>query len=96
MRTTRWEDLKRSRPLSAEGRLEYRRTRMAVEVAEQVRARRTALGLTQEQLAERMGTTQSVIARLEAGGSPPSLRTLERLAEVLDADLTVRFTARAS
>jgi transcriptional regulator with XRE-family HTH domain len=69
---------------------------MAVEVAEQVRTRRTALGLTQEQLAERMGTTQSVIARLEGGGSPPSLRTLERLADVLDADLTVRFTARAS
>jgi hypothetical protein len=44
MRTTKFEEVKRSRPLSAEGRLEYRRTRMAVEVADQVRARRTALG----------------------------------------------------
>jgi transcriptional regulator with XRE-family HTH domain len=52
--------------------------------------------LRQEQLAQRMGTTQSVIARLEAGGSPPSLRTLDRLADVLEADLTVRFTACAS
>jgi hypothetical protein len=37
-----------------------------------------------------------MIARLEAGEQPPSLRTLERLDEALEADLTVRLTARAS
>ena len=44
-----------------------------------IEARVTA-GLTQEQLAERMETTQSVIARLESGRARPSTQTLERLA----------------
>jgi len=39
---------------------------------------RTRAGLTQEQVAQRMKTTQAVIARLEGGGSKPSTRTLER------------------
>lgn len=37
-------------------------------------------GLTQKQLAEKMGTTQSSIARLESGSSLPSLRSLKRYA----------------
>ena len=94
--TTRLEDIRRQRPLTAEGREEYQRTRLAVDVADQVRALRGKLGISQGELARRMGTSQPVIARLEAGGGPPSLRTLERIAYVLDADLSVRLTARAS
>ena len=41
---------------------------------------RLAAGLTQEELAERMATKQTVIARLESGKVKPSTRTLERLA----------------
>jgi len=41
---------------------------------------RNRAGLTQEELARRMGTTQPVVARLESGRSRPSMRTLERLA----------------
>ncbi|EMS80488.1 helix-turn-helix domain-containing protein [Desulfotignum phosphitoxidans] len=37
-------------------------------------------GLTQKQLAEKMGTTQSSVARLESGSSLPSLRSLKRYA----------------
>jgi HTH-type transcriptional regulator / antitoxin HipB len=96
MATTKWSEVRRRRPLTTEGRREYERTRLAIDVADQVRALRTSLGLTQEQLAEQMGTRQPVIARLEAGGSPPSLRTLERLADVLHADITVKLSARAS
>ncbi len=42
---------------------------------------RTRADLTQEQVAQRMGTTQAVIARLEGGGTMPSTRTLERYAK---------------
>jgi transcriptional regulator with XRE-family HTH domain len=38
---------------------------------------RIAAGLTQAQLAQRLGTTQSAIARLEAAGSNPRIATLE-------------------
>jgi len=39
---------------------------------------RTRAGLTQSELAERMHTTQSTIARLESGPTMPSMRTLAR------------------
>lgn len=43
-----------------------------------VREARKSAGLTQAQLAERMGTTQPVIARLERGGGNPTVETVER------------------
>ncbi|MCX6628351.1 MAG: helix-turn-helix transcriptional regulator [Candidatus Solibacter sp.] len=52
---------------------------------------RTRAGLTQEQVAQRMKTTQAVIARLEGGGSKPSTRTLERYAEATCSRLKITF-----
>ena len=52
---------------------------------------RTRAGLTQEQVAHRMKTTQAVIARLEGGGSKPSTRTLERYAEATGSRLKISF-----
>ena len=52
---------------------------------------RTRAGLTQEQVARRMKTTQAVIARLEGGGSKPSTRTLERYAEATGSRLKITF-----
>ena len=48
-------------------------------------------GLTQEQVAQRMHTTQSNVARLEAGRTTPSTRTLERFAEAVGARLKISF-----
>ena len=48
-------------------------------------------GLTQEELAKRMNTTQSVIARLESGGVNPSAKTLERLAKATKTRLQIGF-----
>ncbi len=42
---------------------------------------RTKAKLSQQELAERMGTSQSTIARLESGASKPTLSTLERIAK---------------
>jgi len=52
---------------------------------------RAHAGLTQEQLAERMHTTQAVIARLESGRVKPSTRTLERLAAATGMRLRISF-----
>ncbi len=54
-----------------------------------IRARRLA-NLTQQELAEKMNTTQAVIAQME-GGSLPSIRTLERLAAATGTHLKVSF-----
>src|SRR6202140_5818445 len=52
---------------------------------------RNRAGLTQEELARKMGTTQPVVARLESGRSRPSMQTLERLAEATGSRLLISF-----
>jgi transcriptional regulator with XRE-family HTH domain len=56
-------------------------------------AARLAAGLTQRQLAERMETTQSAIARIEGGEHPPRLDTLQRWAAACQADFTIKANA---
>ena len=57
---------------------------------------RAAKGLTQNQIAEKIGTTQSVIARLESGKSKhsPSIATLSRYAEALDCQLEIHLARK--
>ena len=57
---------------------------------------RAAKGLTQNQIAEKIGTTQSVIARLESGKSKhsPSIATLSRYAQALDCQLEIRLVQK--
>jgi len=66
----------------------------AYDIAVQVIALRERHGLTQQQLAERCGIDQGDISRIERGSTSPTARTLQRIADALDADL--RLVARAS
>lgn len=50
---------------------------------------RARAGLTQAELAERMGTSQSAVARLESGRSKPSVATLQKLAEATGSKLKI-------
>ena len=61
--------------------------------ASQVIAARARAGLSQAELAERMDTSQSAIARLESGRSKPSVRTLEKLAAATGAKLRISLSA---
>jgi transcriptional regulator with XRE-family HTH domain len=58
----------------------YAAATLAGELAELVYTVRVRAGLTQVELAQRMGTTQSSIARIESGGSLPTINMLARLA----------------
>lgn len=61
-------------------------------VAEQIYKLRTQAGLTQQQLAKRIGTTQSVISRLEdADYNGHSLQMLERIARALGYKIEIRL-----
>jgi ribosome-binding protein aMBF1 (putative translation factor) len=51
--------------------------------------------MTQEQVAEAMGTTQAVVARLESGKVRPSTRTLERFAKATHTRLRISFEPAA-
>lgn len=86
-----WTELREQRASRAAVRAGYEEARRAYDIGRQVRSLREAQRLSQRELAERMGTTQSAIARLEAGGSRPSLSTLERVADALGTTIEVRF-----
>ena len=67
----------------------YAATKLALEVGEQVRDAREAAGLTQRELASRMGTSQAAIARLEAGGVGATLTTLQKVTTALNLEVAV-------
>lgn len=60
---------------------------------EEILKARTAASLTQAEVAERMGTTQSAIARLESPSSrhSPSVETLQRYARALGCRIEIKF-----
>jgi HTH-type transcriptional regulator / antitoxin HipB len=60
-------------------------------IARQVILRRGQLGLTQKDLAERVGTSHSAISRLEGGQHRASIDTLERVGAALGLRLVVAF-----
>jgi len=76
---------------NAETRTEYDAFAGEFETARELTAARTQAGLTQSEVAQRMGTTQSVIARLESGKRAPSLRTVQRFAQAVGARAVVRI-----
>lgn len=87
---SRWDDIKKKR------RSPDSETKLAVkqdlDLGQLIYDLRTEAGLSQRQLAERMGTTQSVISRLEEGGGARNrLDTLARVATALDRHLIVSF-----
>ena len=89
--TMEWKDLKRKLMTDPGFAKEYEALAPEYELAKSIIALRARKGLTQEQLAERMETTQSVISRLESGSAKPSLATLERLANALGARVVARL-----
>lgn len=86
-----WAALKAARPDTPERRAGYERTRRAHELGAKVRELRESQGLTQLELAQRMKSTQSVVARLELGGAQPRFEMLERVARALGQDLVIEF-----
>lgn len=64
-------------------------------IARELIAARARAGLSQSEVAQRMGTTQSVVARLESGKRPPSMRTVERFAQAVGGHVVLRIEAVA-
>jgi transcriptional regulator with XRE-family HTH domain len=87
---SRWDDVKRKRrPIDPD-------TRAAIEqdlaLGQLIYDLRTEAGLSQRELASRMGTTQSVISRLEEGGGAKNrIDTLARVATALNRHLILSF-----
>jgi ribosome-binding protein aMBF1 (putative translation factor) len=63
--------------------------KLAFDLGQAVHDRRTALGLTQAELATRADMTQPQLSKLELGGTVPTLPLLARLAKALDTTLNI-------
>ncbi len=93
---TKVKDLHKKWMKKKEYRKAYQELAPEFTVARAVIKARATAGLTQEQLAQRMETTQSVIARLESGRTRPSTQTLERLATATGTRLKISFEPEAA
>jgi ribosome-binding protein aMBF1 (putative translation factor) len=72
---------------------EYEALEQEFALASAVIGARLRAGLTQAELAERMGTSQSAVARLESGTARPSVATLEKLAQATGSKLRIALEA---
>jgi transcriptional regulator with XRE-family HTH domain len=83
------EEIRANDMKDPEYRREYERTRLANDVAIRVTQFRVKHGLSQAELARRLGMRQPNVARLESGEHEPTIATLSLLAQVLKQDFSV-------
>ena len=102
MAHTKWTDLKERHlaAMSPEERSRfdaaYAAMRLAFDVGEKIRDARERAGLSERELATRMGTSQATVARLEAGGVGVTLTTLQKVVTALDLNVTVELSPARS
>jgi ribosome-binding protein aMBF1 (putative translation factor) len=84
-----WKQLRAERAAEPGFEAAYRNARLALALGKAVRELREKTGITQTELARRIGSTQPVIARLEAGGVDPRLSTVQRVFEELGGEFTI-------
>lgn len=74
----------------------YEALELEYQLANQMLKARTRAGLTQDAVAQHMGTTKSAISRLESAGKKhaPSVATLQRYAHAVGCELQVKFVTQ--
>jgi ribosome-binding protein aMBF1 (putative translation factor) len=93
--TIAFEDFKARLLADPEVRAEYDALAPEFEIASELLRARLRAGLSQAELAARMGTSQSTIARLESGQTLPSTKTLLRFAQATGSRFQIRLLAAA-
>jgi ribosome-binding protein aMBF1 (putative translation factor) len=91
--TIPFEEIERRLLADPEVKREYDALGPAFEIAAELLRARLRTGLSQAELAERMGTSQSAIARLESGETLPSTKTLLRFAKATGSKVELRLSA---
>lgn len=67
---------------------------MSTAIGARIRSMRQAAGLTQQELADRIGTSQPAVARLESGRCAATVNTLVKVSQALDCQLSIVFAKK--
>ena len=86
-----WNEVKNELLKNKEANKEYKRLTPKYKLISQIIGMRIKKGLTQKELANRLDTKQSAIARLESGNYNPTFEFLQKTAIALGRKLTVSF-----
>ena len=87
-----WKELKSELLKDKAVKKEYERLSSRYAAISELISARIKKGITQKELALKVGTKQSAIARLEAGNTNPSLEFLQKIAQVMGYKLTVHLS----
>lgn len=87
---SKWVDLEKQLLSDPEVKKEYDKLQPRYTLISQLIKVRMKKGLTQKQLAERVGTKQSAIARIESGNANISIAILEKLTQALGSQLIIK------
>ena len=90
---SKWKDLEKELLSDAATKKEFDKLAPRYAVISQLIAARIKNKMTQQDVARKVGTKQSAIARLESGGVNPSLEFLQKIAQVMGYKLTVRLSS---
>lgn len=84
-----WQEHKAKHPLRGEAARAYEAMRREMGIGYLILQARSEAGLSQRQLAARIGTSQPTVARWESGAQLPSVRSLTKIARATGFELTV-------
>jgi len=86
----KWEDVKKELLKDKRVAEEYKRLAPRYQLISDLIKARIRKGLTQEDLARKIGTKQSAIARIEAGNANPSIEFLEKITKAMGLKLEIQ------
>lgn len=89
---SKWDDLEKELLADPAVKKEYDRLTPRYTLISELIAARLKKGMTQMEVAEKLGTRQSAIARLESGDINPSFEFLQRIAQVMGYKLSVHLS----
>ena len=91
MKMKEWDEVKKELLKNKEVYKEYKRLEPRYKLISQIIGMRNKKGLTQKELAGRLDTKQSAIARLESGNYNPTLEFLQKTAKALGKKFVISF-----
>lgn len=86
----KWEDVKKELLKNKKVAQEYKKLEPRYQLISELIKARVKRGLTQKEIAEKMHTKQSSIARIESGEANPTIEFLEKMTKAMDSKLVIQ------